>query len=324
MLRTLPLVVRRPSRARFRHIGQALVLVRRLERLPGVHLHAHFAHPPAAVAYWAHLIAGVPFSFTAHARDLYMTPRAQLARRCRAAAFVVTCTAANARYLKEVVGTDSAKVLVCRHGVDLTRFGAVEHRPAPGQVLSVGRLVPKKGFDTLIRACGLLQQRGVAFQCRIIGSGPLTEELARLIDRLDLGARVELTRARPQPELVHEYAGAEVFAMACTISPDGDRDGIPNVILEAMAVGVPVVATAISGIPEVVRDGETGRLIASGDPIAMADALEWLLGHPEDRARLGATARATVAREVELSTSVRPLMTRFVDQQAVTSGREPR
>jgi glycosyltransferase involved in cell wall biosynthesis len=112
--------------------------------------------------------------------------------------------------------------------------------------------------------------------------------------------------------------------MACTISPDGDRDGIPNVILEAMAVGVPVVATAISGIPEVVRDGETGRLIASGDPIAMADALEWLLGHPEDRARLGATARATVAREVELSTSVRPLMTRFVDQQAVTSGREPR
>src|SRR5205814_9766248 len=151
---------RRGNARAWRRLREAVVLADALDEggddrtaAPPVHLHAHFAHAPAASAYVAHLITSVPFSFTAHAKDLYTTRIEHLTERARAAEFVITCTEANGRYLAEVVGVDRSRLLVCRHGVDLDRFSGMTRRPVPGRILSVGRLVPKKGFDVLIEAC---------------------------------------------------------------------------------------------------------------------------------------------------------------------------
>jgi glycosyltransferase involved in cell wall biosynthesis len=310
-VRALRLALARRSRATWRHLGEALVLVDSLDRENLAHLHAHFAHGPAAIAHLAHLVSGIPYSFTAHAKDLYTTPVEYVALRSDAARFVVTCTEANATYLREVVGADPAKLIVSRHGVDLERFEVAMRRPRPGRILSVGRLVPKKGFDTLVRACRVLADRGVDFECLIVGDGPLRDELDGLVRSLDLGDRVSIGTARPQPALVGEYEQAAVFALGCVVLDDGDRDGIPNVILEAMAAGVPVVATAVSGIPEVVLDGETGRLVAPGDPVALADAVASLLADPTEAARLSAAGRRHAARRFDLSRSVGPLADTF-------------
>src|SRR5438552_8649398 len=171
---------RRPSRAAMRHLLEALLLLDAIRGLGPVHVHAHFVHVPASEAHLAHLIAGTPFSFTAHAKDLYTTDVDRVAARATAASFVVTCTEANRRYLEDVVHVDPARIRVCRHGVDLGRFAGLERTPVPGRVLSVGRLVPKKGFETLIRACAELYRRGVHVDCRIVGDGPQRSELERL------------------------------------------------------------------------------------------------------------------------------------------------
>jgi glycosyltransferase involved in cell wall biosynthesis len=310
-LRALRLALARRSRATWRHLGEALVLVDHLDRENLVHLHAHFAHGPAAIAHLAHLVCDVPYSFTAHAKDLYTTPTSYVALRSDAARFVVTCTAANAGYLRDVVGADASKVVVCRHGVDLERFRTVARSPQPGRILSVGRLVPKKGFDTLIRACAVLASRGVEFQCAIVGDGPLRHELVGLIRSLDLEDRVRIEPARPQPALVREYEQAAVFALPCVVLDDGDRDGIPNVILEAMAAGVPVAATAVSGIPEVVVDGETGRLVAPGDASALAEVLVSLLDDTKESTRLATSARRHAALAFDLCSAVGPLVDAF-------------
>jgi glycosyltransferase involved in cell wall biosynthesis len=313
----LPAVVRlllsRRSLATLRHCGKALVLVDELDRIGAVHLHAHFAHGPAAVAYLAHLVSGIPFSFTAHANDLYTTPVGYIAQRSAAATFVATCTGANRTYLEDTVGADPAKVVVCRHGVDLERFSAVQRNPVPGRLLSIGRLVPKKGFDVLIRACRILADRGVAFECRIIGSGPQRDDLRALVASHGMADTVVLGPSRPQTELLVEYGQAEVFVLCPSVMGDGDRDGIPNVILEAMAVGVPVVATAISGIPEIIEDGRTGCLGPPGDPLAVADMLERLLGDPLARETLSSAGRAFASEHLDLASSVRPLAGRFAD-----------
>jgi glycosyltransferase involved in cell wall biosynthesis len=276
-----------------------------------VHIHAHFAHDPTAAAYLAHRMAGVPFSFTAHAKDLYTTPVAQLREQARAATFVATCTEANRRYLEQVVGVAPDRVRMCRHGVDLDRFGTIQRRPVPGRILAIGRLVPKKGFDVLIRACRLLADKGVSFDCRIIGNGPLRDELVGLTREVRLSEQVHIQPGGPQIELLEAYAEAELFVLAPLVQANGDRDGMPNVIQEALAAGIPVVTSAISGIPEVVRDGINGRLVEPGDPAALADALEELLGNPDLRAGLGHAAANLAADELELSSCVQPLAEEF-------------
>jgi glycosyltransferase involved in cell wall biosynthesis len=314
------LLISRRSWATLRHFGEALVLVDELDRIGAGHLHAHFAHAPAAVAHLAHLLSGITFSFTAHAKDLYTTPIGYIAERSATATFVVTCTGANHVYLDETVGADPGKLTVCRHGVNLSRFSTIERRPVPGRLLSVGRLVPKKGFDVLVRACRILADRGVAFDCRIVGNGPQRDELHGLIDSLGLTDKVTICPGRPQPELVGEYSQAEIFVLSPSVMGDGDRDGIPNVILEAMAVGIPVVATTISGIPEVIEHGRTGCLVPPANAAALADTLERLLANPQDRGDLGGAARSFAREHFDLATSVRPLADRFARVLAGVAG----
>ncbi len=276
------------------------------------HIHAHFANAPAAVAWFASRMSGIPYSFTAHAKDLYLTPKKVIRRRAGAATFVATCTGYNAQYLRELVPPEQAdKINLVYHGIDLGLFSA---RPAPAAaksqvplILSVGRLVPKKGHDDLITALALLRARGFAFRCRLVGAGPLQEELQGLIARHGLADAVTLEGPMTHARLIDLYRQADLFALAPRIADDGDRDGIPNVIAEAMAIGVPVVSTDISGIPELVRTEQTGLVVPPRDPQALADALARLLADPAFAATLAQRARDLLEREFDLWTTTRRL-----------------
>jgi glycosyltransferase involved in cell wall biosynthesis len=305
-LAALGWVVNQRRLAAWKRLAEALILVDLLDGQP-VHLHVHWAHAPAEVAFLAHRIAGIPWSLTTHAKDLYTIPVSDIAERCDQALFVATCTAANVRYLTDVVGVIPDKVILCRHGVRLDRFDSARRDPRPGRILTVGRLVRKKGFPVLIQACALLAERGVDFHLDVIGDGPLAGEIRHLVAASELTGNVTLHGARPQPELVGFFQRAAVFALAPAVQANGDRDGIPNVILEAMASGVPVVASAISGIPEVVIDNQTGLLVPPDDPVALSKALETLLTTPSEAERIGKGGEMAVRAAFEMATCVTPV-----------------
>lgn len=290
------------SLASFRAFLQAGRLVRLAQEHKVDHLHAHFAHSPASLARYASLFTGIPYSFTAHAKDLYLSQPNSLVNKAELATFITTCTAFNAAYLAEVVGSENAaKIRVVYHGVDTDRF----HPPAQRVVnsapviVSVGRLVPKKGLRHLVDAAALLRQRGKDFCLDIYGDGPLLSILRTQIAAAGLSNIVRLRGACTQQELAEVYRRADVFALAPVVMEDGDRDGIPNVLLEAMASGLPAVSTAISGIPEVIADQKNGVLVSPGDASALADGLQMLLEEPALRSRLGRAACNTVVRDFD-------------------------
>jgi glycosyltransferase involved in cell wall biosynthesis len=286
-------------------------------------VHAHFALAQTEVAMAVSGLLGIPFSFTAHARDIYATPSA-LEDKIRAAACVVTCTAYNVEHLRRLCPEmPAAHVQLVHHGVDVraARGPGSTASPVPAPqatpdtaaplILAAGRLIDKKGFDTLVHACRLLADRGVAFECRIYGEGPLAGSLQQAVERERLSDSVVLRGWASAGTLTSEMARAAVFTMPSRVSRTGDRDGIPNVILEAMAAGVPVVATAVSGIPEAVHDGITGLLVAPDDPVALGEALQRVLHDPALAARLGSAARARIAEEFTLDVSSRRLAAVF-------------
>jgi glycosyltransferase involved in cell wall biosynthesis len=300
--------------SRFTCFVQAVYLARLIGARNGAtriaHIHSHFAHDPTLTALLVKRLTGVPYSFTAHARDLYQTPVRALAERVHEATAVVTCCAANRRYLERAVPAGRAKLELIHHGVDVRTFHPQVngHGPAAPLILSVGRLVEKKGFGDLIRACDLLNRRGVRFECVIYGDGPLRERLLELIEQLGLEADVRLAGARPQAELTDELARATVFALAPKVTDDGDRDGIPNVLVEAMACGLAVASTAAGGVPELVIHGRTGLLAAPGDVAGIADNLAALIGRPALRRRLGSHARKMVAEGFDVEANARRLV----------------
>jgi glycosyltransferase involved in cell wall biosynthesis len=253
----------------------------------------------------ARLAGGPPFSFTAHAKDLYTTLPRNLAIRANAARFVLTCTDFNGRFLRELLPDVSTPIQVIHHGADLRRFNSSGRKPKPGLILSVGRLVPKKGYPLLIQGLQLVEQAGLEFRCEIYGGGPMREELDSMVRARGLASRISFHGARPQDELVRAYARASLFVLAPVVVPDGDRDGIPNVLVEAMASGVPVVSTRISGIPELIEDGANGLLVEPGDAAALAEAIKRLLIHPQLASRLASAGRLTVQRDFDLAVNSR-------------------
>jgi glycosyltransferase involved in cell wall biosynthesis len=297
----------RHTRPAVRNCLHAMALVDRLAQRGPAHLHAHFLHSPAALAFIARKISGQRYSLTGHAKDIYTTLPENLLMRCRDAEFVTTCTDANRKHLVEEIGLPASRVWLCRHGVDLDRFSADRSDPQKGRILSIGRLVPKKGFDVLVRACGELRRGGIGFELRIIGGGPLRDELLALAHDEGIADVVHLLGSMSQAEVAAELAAAEVFALSPVVMPNGDRDGIPNVVMEAMAAGVPVVASAVSGIPEAVADGVNGRLVAPRRPDLLADALAELLCDAPQRARLAAAGRRFVGEECSWPRAVGPL-----------------
>jgi len=288
---------------------QATALADRLRRTPDVrHLHAHFCHGTATVAWLASMISRIPFSFTAHARDLYqpsLNPGGLLRRKIAAARFAVTCTEANRRYLAAIAA--GVPVHCVYHGLnaDLARLlaaapGAPTARDQSIRALGVGRLVPKKGFDVLVEACALVRAQGVAVKATIVGDqGAHEAEVRRRITARGLADAVQLAGPLGQAALLDEYLRATVFCLPCRVAEDGDRDGIPNVLIEAMACGLPVVTTAVSGIPELVVDGVNGLLVPPEDPAALAEAMVRLHRDPDLARRLGGAAEAAVRQRFD-------------------------
>jgi glycosyltransferase involved in cell wall biosynthesis len=299
-----------PRKLYVKELLQAVALADRLADAPDVrHLHAHFAHGTTTVTWLCSAITGLPFSFTGHAKDIYspkLNPAGLLRRKLLAARFAVTCTEANARHLKAIA--PEAAIHRVYHGLnaDFSRLMEEERdTTASGpngslRLLGVGRLVFKKGFDIVVDACGELDRRGVPFEAVIVGpDDEAGSGLRARIAELGLEERIRLEGQMSQAELYAEYRRASAMCLPCRILDNGDRDGIPNVLAEAMAAGAPVVTTPISGIPELVRDGVNGLLVEPDDPSAVADAVVRLREDRELAARISSAACATVARELD-------------------------
>lgn len=280
----------------FKHFFQGIYLLHHGRAIRMVHLHAHFAHSPTSVAMFAAEISGLPFSFTAHAKDIYTSDRRQLAEKIGKAAFVVTCTDYNKRYLEELTG-GRHPVHCVYHGIDLALFFAhrVMRTPAPPYTfLTIARLVEKKGIPEILAALAILTRKGFPFRYVLIGDGEDRAPLAALVHRLGLADRVTMTGTQTHEQVLRHFQEADCFVLGCKIAASGDRDGIPNVLAESMALGVPVVATAVSGIPELVHDEETGLLVDAANAEELAAALERMVVDGQLRERVIAAARRKV------------------------------
>jgi glycosyltransferase involved in cell wall biosynthesis len=325
-LRTLAFAVSRPRLARgyatLSTLGCLAAAVRlavavhrsRLARAPIEHLHAHFAHDPALVALLTSRLTGLPYSITAHARDLYQIPQSSLRARADGAVALVTCCAANIEYLRSALPPAlHPRLRLIHHGVDLDRFAPALRTDAvaPVEIVSVGRLVEKKGFPDLLRACRQVKESRtgarVPFRLRIYGEGPLREELIRLREQLGLQEEVDLPGERDGEGILRAYRAADIFVLAPCVTADGDRDGVPNVIVEAMACGLPVITTDVGGIPEILQHGVNGLVAAPRDVAMLARHLTELITDPALRRALGDAGRHTVEERFDVRTAAREL-----------------
>ncbi len=284
---------------RVRRFGQALVLAHEVE--PDVaHLHAHFLHTPASVARYTSLLTGLPWSCSAHAKDIWTSPTWEKAEKLADCRWLVTCTATARDHLAALA--PPARVELAYHGIDLARFPPyARQRPRrdgsvpadPVIVLSVGRAVAKKGYDDLIAALATLP-RDLNWRLVHIGDGPLLAALKRQARASGLDGRVRWLRAQPQNVVLEHYRAADLFVLASRVADDGDRDGLPTVLLEAQSQGLAVLSTEASAAPELIDDGVTGCLVPPRDGAALSAALAALISDPERRARLGSAGQARV------------------------------
>jgi len=277
------------------------------------HLHAHFATWGARAALAVHRRTGIPYSFTAHATDIYRAglDLASLAERIAEARFVVTVSDANRAHLEGVLAAAGRRGTVRRiyNGLDPDALTPPAGPREPGLVASVGRLIEKKGFADLVAAMALL---GSGSHALVAGEGPDRPTLEERIAALGLGDRVELCGAVTSEDALALIGRAEVFALPCVITPDGDRDALPTVILEAMALGTPCVSTDVNGVPEMLgADGRAGLIVPQRDPAALAAAIDRLQADPELRARVGAAARARMRQRFDIRRTVGELRERF-------------
>jgi len=284
------------------------------------HLHAHFGSDAASAAMLASRMTGIPFSFTAHAKDIFheAVDRALLRRKIDEAKFVVTVSDFNRRHLIDLAGKESeGKIVRLYNGIDLERFQVDRSiSREPGLILGVGRLQEKKGFHHLIEACRVLRDSGASFRCEIVGEGPEREALERQIASAGLQDCVALLGAKPQEELINMLKRATLFVLPCIIGANGDRDALPTVLLEAMAVGLPVISTNLVGIPEIVEHGKTGLLAAPGDPVELANAIKSMLDQPKLRESLALAGVAKVKTLFNLRKNVPILKSLFCNVDA--------
>jgi glycosyltransferase involved in cell wall biosynthesis len=295
---------------------------RRMETLRIDHIHAHWATHPALAAYIAAKLTGLPYSFTAHAHDIYVD-RAMLDEKIRAARFVVTISEQNRRLFEGWYGPSAtAKVALIHCGADPAVFAPHPTEPGtatpvggsaatPVRILSIASLQPQKGQRFLIDACRLLVDRGLAVQCRLVGEGEERSALADRIRELGLQDVVELLGSQPRDRVAELLGQADIVVQPSVVLPSGKTEGIPVAMMEALAAERAVVASRLSGVPELVVDGETGLLVEPGNPIALADAIERLAGDPGLRSRLGRRGRELVLAEFDLRRNTAILADRF-------------
>ena len=320
---------RDPTPNRIRRFGQALVLAAELPHDIG-HIHAHFLHTPASVARYTALLTGLGWTASAHARDIWTLPECEKRTKLAEAEWIVTCTEIARSHLAGLMSRPDA-VCLCYHGLDLERFaapprganwrnGSDPHQPV--LILSVGRTVVKKGYDDLLEALALLPA-DLEWRFVHIGGGALAAALRLQAELFGLSRRIDWRGAMPQPEVLAAYREADLFVLASKVAKDGDRDGLPNVLIEAQSQRLACVSTDVSAIPELIEQNVTGLLVPPGNPIALAEALERLIRHPEERARLGAGGEHHVRRHFSMEAGINLLATRFGLTSASPWGSDP-
>jgi glycosyltransferase involved in cell wall biosynthesis len=308
---------RDPTRNRVRRFGQACVLAAELD--PAItHLHAHFLHTPASVARYAALMRRLPWSCSAHAKDIWTSPDWEISEKLAEVDWAVTCTQAGFRRLRDLA-PEPERVGLVYHGLDLSRFPPpAGERPLrdgngagePIVILSVGRAVEKKGYDDLLAALAQLAP-GLDWRFRHIGGGERAGRLKAKAEHLGIAGRIDWLGAQPQERVLQEMRQADLFVLASKVAGDGDRDGLPNVLMEACSQGLPVLATRVSGIPELVVDGRTGVLTEPGDPEQLAHALFELIRDPARRRQLGQAGAAHVRQSFSFAQNVAGIAERF-------------
>lgn len=281
-------------------------------------LHAHFATVASTAASHSGRIAGIPYSFTAHAKDIFTdsVDRIELAEKINGSRFVVTVSQFNRQFLSSSLPlVDAGRIRVLYNGVDLEYFSPAEHRDrnAAPLILSVGRLVAKKGFDDLIAACSLLKEAGTPFHCIIVGQGREEPKLRAQINAAGLESDVELVGALTQDAVRDLMFRSTVFCLPCRRADDGNQDALPTVLLEALACGVPVISTRLSGIPEIIEDESDGVLVNPGAVPELAVMLERLLKSPEIRLRLARNGRRKAESTFDIRQNVATLRTWFAE-----------
>ncbi len=316
-------LLRDRTRNRIRRFGQALVLA---SELPAAvtHLHAHFLHTPASVARYAAMLRGIGWSCSAHAKDIWTIPEWEKREKLATSQWTATCTAINANHLRQL-SPSPERVHLVYHGIDPRRFPAGPQRVSAGadgrdparpvRVLSVGRAVDKKGFDDLLNALARLP-RDVHWRFEHIGDGPLLGALSRFARSLGIADRVHWRGPQTHTDVLAAYRDADIFVLPCRVSDDGDRDGLPNVLLEAQSQRVACISTTVSGVPELIIDKMTGVLVPPRAPAALADALSSLIGDPALRAELCAAGFARTTSQFSLDVGADRLAEHFIDSVA--------
>lgn len=292
--------------------SQAIELAREVRKRKIGHLHAHFATSSATVAQLAARIAGITYSVTMHAKDIFheSVVSEDLQSKIAESEFIVTVSDFNQQYLAAHFGF-GGKIHRIYNGLDLSVF---DYRPEPSpprKIIAVGRLVPKKGFSHLIDACKVLLERQVEFACEILGNGELESDLKQQIAELSLGNHVRLIGPQPQNTVREMIRSAAVFAAPCVIGHDGDRDGLPTVITESLALGTPCVATDVTGIPEIIRHGVTGLIVEQENAVALANGIQRLLDDHDLRRTISANARQLIESEFDIHSNVARIREHF-------------
>lgn len=301
---------RRPD---FLRLQQAAYLGPSLRQHGVRHLHAHFAGMAARTAYWIAKFFGITYSFTAHANDIFVPINFEigLEELVDSAAAVVTVSDFGSSFLRNRFPRHTTKFHRIYNGLDPSSFPHNSDLSDVPCLLSIGRLIEKKGFHDLVSACGLLRDRGRKLRCEIIGDGPLRAELETQIDSANLRSIVGLNGPRSQTQINAALSTAFAFVLPAIIDRNGGMDNLPTVIMEAMAAGLPVVATRIGGIPEMVDENASGFLVPESDPTALASAIEQLLADPERAKSLGERGRAIAAGKFSIEKNVRALGSLF-------------
>src|SRR5437016_4013988 len=297
-------------RTDFLRLYQAIYIGLHLQETGIRHVHAHFAGMAARTAFWIGKFFPITFSLTAHANDIF-APRdfeIGLDKLVDATRVIITETDYAEKFLRERFPGRGDRIHRIYNGLDLAPFARADFSSTPPLIVAVGRLIAKKGFADLIRACRLLMERRKSFRCEIIGEGPLEEDLHQQIAQLGLQGCVELPGAKPQHEIREYLAAASAFVLPSVVDPDGGMDNLPTVIMEAMAAGLPVISTAVGGIPEMVIQSETGFLVPPGDVAALAGAIERLVNGICLRRRLGERGFQRAKELFSIEKNVRSLL----------------
>jgi colanic acid/amylovoran biosynthesis glycosyltransferase len=293
---------------------EAIYLGNRLKKLGIKHLHVHFAGMAARTAWWIKRLFGTSYSFTGHANDIFVEKpdqRVPLKSLVAEASFVVSVSDYGVDYLRSRFPFAATKIYRVYNGINLAQFIAAEPGAQPVRIVSIGRLIPKKGYAELVEACSLLNRQGLDFRCTIIGGGPEHLPLRQLIETRGLAKIIELVGPKSQTEIVELLAQSQIFVFPARRDETGDQDNLPTVLIEAMASGLPIVASSLAGIPEIIAGETNGILVPQQAPEALASALRSLLLDPKKRENLGASGLRTAREKFSLTATVQELIRIF-------------